>query len=185
VLKGERRLDDGDILCIPGGFSYGDHLGAGSLAGQFIKTKLHEQLESARQKPIIAICNGFQIAVRSGLFGDGVALTVNAAGTFRNIMRQSHLVEKDTNSVWLAGLGGQVLRFPCAHGEGRLVFDDTGDWKVALEYPPDANPDGSMENIGGITSADGLVFGLMDHPERYLDGPGNLDIFANGVKAAA
>ena len=184
VLNGDDRLDSADMLCIPGGFSYGDHLGAGSLAGQFVQASWPTSSKCS-QKPIIAICNGFQIAMRAGLFGTGVALTVNAGGTFRNLMRQPHLVEPEANNIWLDGLEGQTLRFPCAHGEGRLVYDDSGDWPAALRYPSDNNPDGSTNDIGGISSENGLVFGLMDHPERYLDGPGNLDIFANGVRAAA
>ena len=185
VLNGHAQLDSADLLCIPGGFAYGDHLGAGSLTGQFLRNKLADQLQAVQQKPVIGICNGFQVAVRAGIFGEGVALTVNASGTFRNLMRQPHRVETDTNNVWLDGLQGQTLKFPCAHGEGRLVYDDSGDWTPALRYPSDNNPDGSTNDIGGISSADGLVLGLMDHPERYLDGPGNLDIFANGVRAAA
>jgi phosphoribosylformylglycinamidine (FGAM) synthase-like amidotransferase family enzyme len=184
VLGGERRLDEGDALCIPGGFSYGDHMGAGTLAGRFLQLKLSDQLASAARKPIIAICNGFQTAVRAGLFGEGVALTVNEAGTFRNIIRQPHIVE-DSSCVWLQGMAGQTLRFPCAHGEGRFVFRDKVGWEAALRYPDGQNPDGSADDIAGITSPDGLVLGLMDHPERLLDEPGTLDIFANGVKAAA
>lgn len=184
VLKGDTRLDSGDILCIPGGFSYGDHLGAGALAGQFLRGKLAEQLDAVSRRPLLAVCNGFQIAVRSGLFGSGVALAVNDAGTFRNIIRQRHLVEADTNAVWLDGLQGQTLQFPCAHGEGRFMYQNDDGWKVALRYPQGENPDGSTDNIGGISSVNGLVFGLMDHPERLPDEPGTMEIYANGVKAA-
>jgi len=185
VLKGHERLDSGAALCIPGGFTYGDHLGAGALAGHLLAIKLADQLEAARRKPVIAICNGYQIAVRSGLFGSGIALAVNASGTFHNEMRQPHHVEEGTNSVWLTGLQGTTLRFPCAHGEGRFVYSERVGWRRALTYPPGTNPDGSADDIAGIASDDGLLFGLMNHAERYLDGPGNLDIFANGVKAAA
>ena len=65
-----------------------------------MSAKLSSQLERVRQKPVIAICNGFQIAMRAGLFGEGVALTTNQSGTFRNIMRQSHVIDEDTNCVW-------------------------------------------------------------------------------------
>lgn len=184
VLQGKRQLDDADILCIPGGFSYGDHIGAGAVAGKLMQTKLADQLERVRRKPLIAICNGFQIATRTGLFGNGVALTGNANGTFRNIVRQQHYVETQTNCVWLTGMQGMTLQFSCAHGEGRFVYDQQEGWSVALRYPEGTNPDGSQDDIAGIASADGLLFGLMDHPERLLDSPGTLDIFLNGVKAA-
>lgn len=184
VLRGDKRLDDADILAIPGGWSYGDHIGAGAIAGQLMKEKLADQIEAVKRKPIIAICNGFQIAARAGLFGTGVALTPNIGG-FKNIVFQEHIVEPETNSVWLSGLQGSTIRFSCAHGEGRFVYEHNDGWRVALRYPEGKNPDGSTENIGGIASEDGLLFGLMDHPERVLDEPGALDIFANGVKAAA
>lgn len=185
VLAGDERLDSGDALCIPGGFAYGDHLGAGAIAGQLLRNKLGDQLTNVAQRPVIAICNGFQIAVRAGLFGGDVALDINNVGTFRHDMRQHHLVDTDTKTVWLDGMAGQSLHFPCAHGEGRFVYKGTDGWSVALRYPEDSNPDGSTENIAGITDANGLIFGLMNHPERLLDEPGNLEIFANGVRAAS
>jgi phosphoribosylformylglycinamidine synthase subunit PurQ / glutaminase len=183
VLAGKRQLDDADILCIPGGFSYGDHIAAGVVAGQFLKLRLTDQLQRVVRKPVIAICNGFQIAMRAGLFGSGVALTVNANGTFRNIVRQPHVVE-ESDCVWLTGMQGETVHFPCAHGEGRFLYERNEGWQVALRYPDDRNPDGSTEGIGAITAHNGLLFGLMNHPERLLDEPGTLDIFANGVKAA-
>ncbi len=181
VLSGDAQLDSADALCIPGGFTYGDHLGAGALVGQLLQRKLSDQLARARTKPILAICNGFQIAVRAGLFGDGVALLPNAGGTFRNIVDQPHVISNDTNSVWLRGLGGEMLRFSCAHGEGRFFASSQDHWHAAILYPADENPDGSQDNIGGISTDDGLVLGLMDHPERQLNDR-NLEIFRNVVR---
>jgi phosphoribosylformylglycinamidine (FGAM) synthase-like amidotransferase family enzyme len=185
VLNGNAQLDSGDALCIPGGFAFGDHLGAGALEGKYLQLRLAEQLERARQKPMIAICNGFQVAVRSGLFGSDIALDVNESGTFRNIVRQPHIIEQSTNNVWLQGLEGRTIYFSCAHGEGRLTGKKTEHWEPAIRYPEGQNPDGSMDNIGGISSPDGLLLGLMDHPERLPDEPGTLEIFQNGVRAAA
>jgi phosphoribosylformylglycinamidine (FGAM) synthase-like amidotransferase family enzyme len=185
VLSRTARLDDADIVCLPGGFSFGDHVGAGSVAALLLRTGLQAQLAACRSRLLLGICNGFQIAVRSGCFGSGIALKTNECGTFQNVSEQPHLVVGDNNSPWLAGLAGQRLEFPCAHGEGRFVYEYAGPWKPALIYPTDANPDGSMDGIAGITSADGLSFGLMNHPERAQDHPGNLAIFENGVRAAA
>jgi len=184
VLNGEAQLDSGDALCLPGGFAFGDHMGAGALAGKYLQLRLSDQLARARAKPIIAICNGFQVAVRSGLFGDGIALDINESGTFRNIVRQPHIVDANTNNVWFDGLQGKTLYFSCAHGEGRFTGAKSDAWEVALRYPEGQNPDGSQDNIAGISSPDGLVLGLMDHPERRPDEPGVAEIFANGVKAA-
>lgn len=184
VLNGHAQLDSGDALCIPGGFAFGDHMGAGTLEGKYLKLRLADQLTRARTKPILAICNGFQVAVRSGLFGDGIALDINDSGTFRNIVRQPHIVDENTNNVWLTGLQGETVYFSCAHGEGRFTGEKSDEWEIALRYPEGQNPDGSKDNIAGISSADGLIFGLMDHPERLPDEPSALQIFENGVKAA-
>lgn len=186
VASGAARLDDADILCIPGGFSYGDHLGAGLVAGLLLRTKVAEQFAACRQRPIIGICNGFQIALRAGCFGDGVALRTNESGTFCNNPYQRHQIVEDNDSPWLAGLGGSVLEFPRANGEGRFVYrvgrhrSDAPGWRTALYYL-----DGSdAKTIGGVTSTDGLSFGLMDHPERAMDPEVRRVFFENGVRAA-
>lgn len=190
VISGVARLDDADILCIPGGFSFGDHLGAGAVAALTLRTRLAEQFRACTGRPMIGICNGFQIMLRAGRFGPGVSLKVNDSGTFENRPGQRHVVSPDNSSPWLAGLGGATLTFPCAHGEGRFVSEprtaaEPAQWTPALRYPPEENPDGSAADIGGITSADGLAFGLMNHPERSTDPQTQIAFFENGVKAAA
>lgn len=184
VLAGRARLDDADILCLPGGFSFGDHLGAGTVAGLLLRTRLKDQYEACLGRLMLAICNGFQIAVRAGWFGTGVALKVNTLGTFQNVPNQVHEVVTDNPSPWLDGIAGQRLEFPCAHGEGRFVAQSTGGWRTALRYPADANPDGSVDGVAGVTTPDGLAFGLMNHPERALDPGVRMAFFANGIRAA-
>jgi phosphoribosylformylglycinamidine synthase len=184
LLAGRSRLDDADILCLPGGFSFGDHLAAGAIGGLLLRTRLREQFRACLARPMICICNGFQIALRAGCFGPDVALTTNHTGTFYNLPDQPHQVATGSPSPWLAGLAGATLRFPCAHGEGRFVHRDRTGWQVALRYPAGTNPDGSADDIAGITTPDGLVFGLMNHPERAADRHTRLAFFANGVRAA-
>jgi len=184
AIRRGTRIDEADIICIPGGFSFGDHVRAGCLAGLLLKESLPRQLESIKHKPTICICNGFQIAVEAGLFGEGLALVKNECGTFRHIRDQIHMVESHNPSLWLAGLEGQALSFPCAHGEGRLIFTQKPGWQPVLRYPSSQNPDGSMEDIAGISSVDGLIFGLMNHPERNIRDKNNLIIFQNAVKRA-
>lgn len=184
ALAGRARLDDADILCLPGGFSFGDHLSAGRVAGLTLRARLADQFSACLDRLILAICNGFQIAVRAGCFGPSVALTVNDRGTFQNVPHQPHEVVTGNPSPWLSGLPGETLRFPCAHGEGRFVYTDHEGWRPALRYPSGANPDGSMADIAGITTTDGLAFGLMNHPERALDPQVRLAFFSNGVRAA-
>jgi phosphoribosylformylglycinamidine synthase len=182
LLAEVSRLQDADLVCLPGGFSFGDHSGAGNVAAWHLRTRLHEQLQALRSIPTMCICNGFQIAARAGLFGE-VSLAINEAGTFLDEPMQAHHVVSDNPSFWLEGLRGETIRFPCAHGEGRFVFDSRDGWAPALLYPEGQNPDGSSENIAGITSADGVVFGLMDHPERAYASEQALELFANGVRA--
>lgn len=189
VASGAARLDDADILCVPGGFSFGDHLGAGAVAALFLRTRLADQFRACADRPMIGICNGFQIMLRAGRFGRGAALKVNDSGTFENRPDQPHVVAEDNTSPWLAGLGGSTMTFPCAHGEGRFVPGPAAGsgwpgWEIALRYPAGQNPDGSEAGIAGITSADGLAFGLMNHPERSADPDTQVAFFANGVKAA-
>jgi phosphoribosylformylglycinamidine synthase len=154
------------------------------IAAKFLTTRLADQLANCRRRPLIAICNGFQIAVRAGIFGEGVALAHNAVGTFQHVARQPHYVVPETNCVWLTGLGGKTLQFPCAHGEGRLVYSQRDSWRPALLYPRGENPDGTTDDITGIATPDGLALGLMNHPER-LRTDDNLAIFAAGVRAAS
>lgn len=188
VVSGAARLDDADILCIPGGFSFGDHLGAGAVAALMLRTRLAAQFRACADRPMIGICNGFQIILRAGRFGRDASLKVNDSGTFENRPGQRHVVADDNASPWLANLGGATLAFPCAHGEGRFVYEPQADsaaagWRTALRYPADENPDGSDAGIAGITSTDGLAFGLMNHPERSRDPHTQVAFFENGVKA--
>ncbi len=185
VLAGCSRLDSADILCIPGGFSFGDHAGAGAVAGLLLTTRLRAQFLACLRRPTICICNGFQIAVRAGCFGSGLALKANRCGTFVDVPHQLHTVVEDNDSLWLRGLGGSTLAFPCAHGEGRFLYNCAGNWSPALVYPADQNPDGSMDDIGGVTTRDGLVFGLMDHPERAQDQQVRLAFIENGLHAVS
>jgi phosphoribosylformylglycinamidine synthase subunit PurQ / glutaminase len=184
VLAGQARLDDADICCLPGGFSFGDHVAAGAIGGLILRTRLRQQLAACLGRPMICICNGFQIALRAGSFGPDVALHTNHTGTFHNRPDQPHRVVAGNPSPWLAGLAGATLRFPCAHGEGRFVHRGHTGWRAALRYPDGANPDGSTDHIAGITTPDGLVFGLMNHPERATDRDTRLALFENGVRAA-
>jgi phosphoribosylformylglycinamidine synthase len=184
LRAGESKLVDHQILGLPGGFSYGDALGAGRLLGLDLGGWLAEQLHEAvgRSMPVIGICNGFQALVRAGLLpggGSAAALVGNGSGRFE--CRWVDLRPEPGRSIWLDGLPA-VLRCPVAHGEGRLVVADPAavEGRVAFRYAAaggepaggayPANPNGSTGDIAGLVDASGLVLGLMPHPEDHVSG---------------
>lgn len=192
---GARRLADYQMMVVPGGFSYGDDLGAGALWATILRHGLAEQLEAfvAAGKPIIGICNGFQALIKAGLLpgrpGDtpGIGpqtatLTRNAGDTFE--CRWVHLAaEANTRCIFTEGLE-EPIHCPVAHGEGRFVTDTEATLaaleaggQVALRYIAPgqggpagypANPNGSVGDVAGICNPQGTVLGLMPHPEDHI-----------------
>ncbi|MEE2639296.1 MAG: phosphoribosylformylglycinamidine synthase subunit PurQ [Planctomycetota bacterium] len=178
------------MLCIPGGFSYGDDIGAGRIFANQFRLFLDELIHDfkASQKLILGICNGFQVLMKSGALFDSpdqqATLTWNESGMYYD--RWVNLAIANDHCVFLSGISEMYL--PIAHAEGRFVAasEETlahltdqhqlplcysaGDGTVTgekLEFPH--NPNGSMANIAGMCDPSGRIFGLMPHPERYLD----------------
>jgi len=192
-LLGEPRLlRQFQMLAIPGGFSYGDDIAAGRILANQITHHLRETLQEFVEsgKPVIGVCNGFQVLVKTDLLpgplagrtGQNCTLTNNDCGRF--IDRWIRVGARGRKCIWTAGL--DELDLPVAHGEGKFVPADEAVrqalWdqdQVALVYvKPDGspaagqfpeNPNGSLDDIAGVCDASGLVFGLMPHPERYVD----------------
>ena len=174
----EHSLQDADVVILPGGFSYGDYLRAGAIA-RFSPIMREVAAHAARGGPVLAICNGFQIACEAGLLPG--ALVRNAGLCFvSDVVR---LRVESTGTLFTNRYApGQLVRFPVAHGEGRFTGpDDLLDaieqrGQVAFRYvdaaghpAPAANPNGSARNIAGIVSERGNVLGMMPHPERAMD----------------
>lgn len=179
------------ILCLPGGFSYGDDIGAGRILGNQIRHHLRETLDEfkAAGKLILGICNGFQILMRSGILlpddeqGEPATLTWNDSGKFED--RWVALGVDGHQSVFLRGIDSLYL--PVAHAEGKFVTRDSSilnqladNGQLALRYRPlqpgtngqvpyPANPNGSVANVAGLCDESGRVLGLMPHPERHVD----------------
>ncbi len=182
LFAGQRKLEDYGFLIVPGGFSYGDDLGAGVMWALALREGLGEQLENfvSSGKPVLGICNGFQTLVKAGVLPGGFeprtsTLTYNAQGHFecRWVTLEAN---QNSSSFWLAGLD-DGLDTPIAHGEGRFLCDDTTlahleeNNLVALRYLGDeypTNPNGSLSRIAGITNVAGNVLGLMPHPENHI-----------------
>jgi len=184
-IKQKSDLSAYQILCIPGGFSYGDDLGAGKIFSLEFLCWLRESLQAFIDKGglILGICNGFQVLVKTGILPDvdftqKVTLTNNDSGRFED--RWVYL-RVSSNNVWLGGLKG-LISLPVAHGEGkfyaeRAILDKIeANSQVALRYVDSKgnqarypfNPNGSLNDIAGISDSSGRVLGLMPHPERFI-----------------
>lgn len=186
----EVSLKDFQILAFPGGFSYGDDIASGKILAVEMVSFLKEELEKFKDKGgvIIGICNGFQTLIRTGLLPFGnlgkmdATLTNNDSGHFecRWVRLSPH---KESVSPFLAGIE-EIGWYSVNHGEGKLIantetirkiensglvtfryVDQTGH--MTQKYP--ANPNGSTNAIAGITDPAGLVFGMMPHPEKFVD----------------
>ena len=171
----ENNLDRFDGVIIPGGFSYGDYLRAGAIAA---RTPIMDSIKKIANegKPVMGICNGFQILAESGLL-DG-ALATNRYPKFR--CEWTHLRVETTNTPFTSKFKkGEIIQIPIAHMEGNFYADSitlaklNENEQVAFRYVDnnghvsnDANPNGSQENIAGIINAERNVIGLMPHPER-------------------
>ena len=165
VWHRELRWRGWDALVLPGGFSYGDYGRAGLIASW---SPAVEQVREAIENgvPVLGICNGFQVLVEAGLLPG--ALLPNAGGRF--VARWLRVRAHRPRGPWMLLLrDGGAYSMPVAHGEGRFYHPDPGallrdrPWMEYLE-----NPNGSTASIAGIASRDGLVLGLMPHPERAV-----------------
>jgi phosphoribosylformylglycinamidine synthase len=177
-LEAPQLVDEFQILCIPGGFSYGDDVAAGRIFANQLRHHLAEPLAAFRDagKLVLGVCNGFQVLIKSGLLdvddaqGQGATLTWNASGRF--IDRWVNLRVSGSRSVFLGGI--ERLELPIAHAEGQFRARDDAvldrlerSGQLVLRY--DGNPNGSERDVAGVCDATGRVFGLMPHPERFID----------------
>ena len=175
VWHRERSLEGLDCVILPGGFSYGDYLRAGAVAG---RSPVVGALRGfgAGGGLVLGSCNGFQILCEAGLLPG--ALMRNECLQYR--CQSTHLVVENVDTPFTRGLRpGQVLTMPISHGEGKYhaspeaLAELKGRNQVVFRYAEAdgrvtkaANPNGSLENIAGIVSPEGTVLGLLPHPQR-------------------
>lgn len=197
LRDGALRFVDYDMLLLPGGFSYGDALGAGVRLALDLQVFFQDQLHAfvARGKPVLGICNGFQALVKAGIFTTTaipalaeppprpITLTENASGRFE--CRWVYLaIDRSSTATWLHDLD-ELIFCPVAHGEGNFQVRDeetltalAQSGQVLLRYvaadgqPVNGayplNPNGSVADIAGICNQRGTVVGLMPHPEDHV-----------------
>ena len=170
-------LERFDAIVLPGGFSYGDRLRAGIIAAYSPVIKQLKKL-SLKGKPIIGICNGFQILVESGLLPG--ALLTNSNLKF--ICKWVDLKVETNNLFTNSFQSNSIIRMPIAHNEGRYYVSEEKlqelerNNQIVLRYSDfegntsiDNNPNGSISNIAAVSNSDGNVLGMMPHPERASD----------------
>jgi phosphoribosylformylglycinamidine synthase len=181
LLEAPERFRQFQIFCIPGGFSYGDDLGAGRILGSQMQHHLAGEMArfKAEGKLILGICNGFQVLMKSPVLleSDAVAgppatLALNDCGRYQDCWVRLEVA--GSKSVFLAGIERMYL--PVAHAEGKFVarnehvlrdLDAAG--QLVLRYAVEDNPNGSMGQVAGVCDTTGRVLGLMPHPERHID----------------
>ena len=194
VIYERKKLNDCQILAFPGGFSHGDHTGAGKALAAYIRNNFNDELLKFvnSDKLTIGICNGFQVMVALGLlpaldgnYGKRQAVLLHNEPTKDN-KHGRYLdtwvdVDFEGNSAWTRHL--ERMSLPMAHGEGKfyaspetlrlikerkLVAVKYVDGEMYRNYGLSVNPNGALENIAGITDESGRIFGLMPHPERGI-----------------
>ncbi|MEO6094940.1 MAG: phosphoribosylformylglycinamidine synthase subunit PurQ [Fibrobacteria bacterium] len=208
LIARKPALSEFDVIAVPGGFSFGDHIASGRVFANKLKHSLAEDLRKAAERkiPMIGICNGFQVLVKLGIlpgpvsgpagstagisaadesFEQNTTLTYNDSGRFED--RWCHLAgDSASKSIWTKGI--QRIYLPVRHGEGKFIPRDAEtlaalkrNGQISLRYctstgadPGEGasaypvNPNGSVDHIAGICSTDGLIFGLMPHPEAHM-----------------
>ena len=190
LIRKEKSLEDYQILCIPGGFAYGDDIAAGKIFAVLLKYKIGNDVKKFVEegKLVLGICNGFQVLVKTGLLPalegtmkkQEATLASNDIGFFQDRwIYMKH--ENKGKCVFTRGIKDKIY-IPVTHGEGKFVADrdvirklEEND-QVVFKYVDSNsnysgfpwNPNGSFDNIAGICNPDGNVFGLMPHPEKFI-----------------
>ncbi|MCL1697834.1 MULTISPECIES: phosphoribosylformylglycinamidine synthase subunit PurQ [unclassified Lysinibacillus] len=180
-------LSDFDGILVPGGFSYGDYLRCGAMANQ---SNIMAEVKKAADagKPVLGVCNGFQILTEAGLLPGALLRNKNLKFMCRTIQLK---VENNNTLFTNQYEQGQMINIPIAHGEGNYYCDEEtlqqlkDNNQIVFTYSGE-NPNGSLEDIAGIINERGNVLGMMPHPERAVDalvgGADGLAVFKSIVK---
>ncbi|EEK75243.1 Phosphoribosylformylglycinamidine synthase 1 [Bacillus mycoides] len=186
VWHDRENLDEYDAILLPGGFSYGDYLRCGAIS-RFANAMKAVQKAAEQGKPILGVCNGFQILVESGLLPGALMRNENLKFMCRTVQLR---VENNETMFTSQYEKDEVINIPIAHGEGNYYCDEATlkqleeNNQIAFRYVE--NPNGSVSDIAGIVNEKGNVLGMMPHPERAVDellgGAEGLKVFQSILK---
>ncbi|CAG9612383.1 Phosphoribosylformylglycinamidine synthase subunit PurQ [Bacillus rhizoplanae] len=186
VWHDTENLDEYDGILLPGGFSYGDYLRCGAIS-RFANAMKGVQKAAEAGKPILGVCNGFQILVESGLLPGALIRNKNLKFMCRTVQLR---VENNTTMFTSQYEKDEVIDIPIAHGEGNYYCDEVTlkqleeNNQIVFRYVE--NPNGSVSDIAGIVNEQGNVLGMMPHPERAVDellgGADGLKVFQSILK---
>jgi phosphoribosylformylglycinamidine synthase subunit PurQ / glutaminase len=186
LLQSPQELKNSKLLCIPGGFAFGDEIASGKVLAVKIRHHMQEQLQEFVDAGnlLLAICNGFQVVVQMGLLPNSeagaprlVSLARNARGKFINRWVTMNVTQSPAAQIYFAGL--KEIDLPMRHGEGNIKLEAAGEQNddlkrredivkehAALRYTEDVN--GSYDRIASLTNKSGTVMGIMPHPEAFV-----------------
>lgn len=187
VWHTENSLEGFDGALVPGGFSYGDYLRCGAMANQSNIMKALKDF-AATGKPVLGVCNGFQILTEAGLLPGALIRNKN----LKFMCRTVQLKVENNNTLFTNQYdAGEVIDIPIAHGEGNYYCDEEtlatlqANNQIVFTYEGE-NPNGSLADIAGIINKEGNVLGMMPHPERaaneIVGGADGLKLFKSIVK---
>jgi phosphoribosylformylglycinamidine synthase I len=192
------NLLDYQVLVFPGGFSFGDYVRAGAILARWLSAKLRKEIKAfvEENRPILGVCNGFQVLVEYGLLPGFEGVSAYPEATLAANIPQGYNCrwvylkqENKGKCIFTSKISkGKVLRIPVAHSEGRFLFPREKEEKLLKKlYENDmivlrycgkngdyaegsfpTNPNGSFHDIAGVCNREGTIFGLMPHPERAL-----------------
>lgn len=175
ILEGRVRITDCDVFFVAGGFSFGDHINTGTIVAILLREYFPLLIEAGI--PVGGECNGFQILMRAGFFGNDITLTENDSGVFASRPVLHRVVP--SNCLWTTGLDGKIMKFPSAHHGGKIV-GNASRIETVMTYESESPNGGS---VAAISTMNGRVFGLMDHLTRPYDNSDGQLILKNILNA--